>query len=203
MNTISIDKRIRLLACLTILASLSLSSSVGCKGADLNGYTRFTVKEGLALFSFEYPTFFLKPRLDRSHEPAYDHVGSLGASIPPEQGIEFLFIYIRSPSDSFPDSSTKLDSDLKEQFETLRDFRLLERSPIDVSGSRGELITFTYYGLTILLEQGGPEIGTSYVAYFDHDGLIWEIIITADEDGAKDAKTHIEHILETFKIFGK
>lgn len=200
MHIISIKKRIRIIASLIALLGLLLSSTISCRGVDLNGYTRFKVREGLASFSFEYPTFFLQPRLDRSHEPAYNHIGSLGTAIPPEQGIEFLSIYVRSPSDSFPDSSMKLDHDLKELSETLNDFKLLERLPIDISGSQGELFAFSYYGLTLLLEQESPKIGTSYIAYFDHGGLIWEVHLTADEDGAKIVETHFEHILETFEI---
>jgi hypothetical protein len=166
-------------------------SPMGCNASNRSEYATFSVNEGPASFSFEYPSFFQKPLVTTTY-PGVDIRVWTGAPAL----FEILDIRIFSASDSYPDSSTMLEDDLKIH-QKLSDFRLLERSAINVSGIPGELIAYSHTGGTELTDNW-----TSFEAYFDHGEFIWKVSVDIgeDEDGAKDAKAHLEHVLETFKI---
>lgn len=92
-----------------------------------------------------------------------------------------------------------LDYELS-RVEELQDFELLERSPMTIAGTHGERIIFSYYGYHSSMESEA-ETGTAYKAYFDSEGLIWRVVMIADEYAtAERAEAHFEHVLETFKI---
>jgi hypothetical protein len=192
-------RKIVILARVSLVVILLLSIVEGCKKLDESGYLRFDVKEGLASFSFEYPSFFIEPIIDRISEPTYTAVKSMGTP-PDEVGIEFLFLFVYRVSDLYPDSTAMLEEDLRRSQEILSDFRLLERSPITVLGNRGELITISYGGFTVFNATRQPETGTAHIAYFDHGGFVWEVELIADENTKALAKTHLMHILDSFKI---
>lgn len=182
---------------LLLFLTISLSATTGCRRGETSEYKEFTVSEGPASFSFEYPAFFLKPTVERSSETGYPFVSSVGANDQP--GIEFLFIDVFQSSNASPNSTAMLDRDLREHWTKLADFRLLERYPTSVSGYPGEVIAFAYSGLTVVSELT-PVNGVSYKAYFDNSGFIWKVGVTADEPGGTPAETHFKHILETFRF---
>lgn len=191
-------KRIPLVSLLLILISSSVIM-INCSCNDKTGYKEFTVSEGLAPFSFEYPAFYLKPRIDRSLEPHSTEVKTSGVIQPRVNGVEALFITIFQVSDTYPNALAMLDYDLS-CAEEHQDFQLLEHSPITVAGIQGERIIYSYsiYPSPADFE---TETWTACKAYFDSEGLIWRVVILADEYAAAErARDDFEHILETFQI---
>lgn len=195
---------------LLTLIGIFLMSPIGCKSSNqsLSEFTRFTVSEGLASFSFEYSTTFLKPSVVTNYELGKISKTEVSTyTSPSSPGLELLIITIYS-SVFFPHSSTMLERDL-EGFQELNDFILLERSDIHVSGSQGELIAFTYSGYAYLMDNhlltsieptDISDIGTSYDAYFDYGEFIWGVRLISDNEGAEFARAHILHVLETFEF---
>lgn len=185
---------------LTLISALLLPT--GCKGSSPGEYTKFTRKEGPASFSFEYPSTFSKPTVDTANLNVWIRVSTSGVPPESERGYESIYMDVYF-ANSAPNSSAKLERDLI-GYQELRGFRLLDRKSINVAGSSGELIVFSYNGFATLIPVVRPldmsDIGTAYFAYFDHGGFIWKVRLIADEDGTKYAKVHFQHILKTFEF---
>ncbi len=181
---------------LTLLLIASSAIMISCSCNDTTGYKEFIVSEGLAPFSFEYPAVCREPRIDRSLEPHSTVVDTSGVIQPRVNGAVFLIISVFQVSDSFPNAQAMLDSELS-RAEGHREFQLLERSPVNMAGIQGERVIYSYFGFYY----NDPETGTAYEAYFDSEGLIWEVVMLADEYAAAErARADFEHLLETFQI---
>jgi len=175
------------------------SINISCKSDETTGYKEFVVNEGLAQFSFEYPAFFSDPYLDRSQEPQSTVVKTGDTAIEPGKGVESLYVFVFSPSDSFADAKARLESE-HDSISGFPDFKLLDRSTTTVTGIQVELISYSYglFWVDVHKEAG---IGTAYEAYFDYQGFIWQIELIVDEYAVEQAKVHFDHVLETFEIF--
>ena len=78
-------------------------------------------------------------------------------------------------------------------------FQLLERRPVTISGVEGELSAFVEEWV-VLAARDTPKLRYVRWAYFDYDGLVWEIEAEAEEELAEQVRVDFEHVLETFKI---
>lgn len=77
-------------------------------------------------------------------------------------------------------------------------FKLMERSPVMVSGIEGEMIVYeTDWSLF------GTKLQYVRMVLFDYDGLIWRITGKAEMELVDQMKADFDHVLETFKILGK
>jgi len=197
-------KRVYLAFCiiLVLLTLILIASSVimmSCSRNETTGFKEFVVSEGLASFSFEYPAFCYVPYVDRSREPHYTEVKTGGVIQPGVGGDEHLFIRILQTGNSFENAEAMLEDNLA-RAEEHQDFQLLERSSVNISGIQGEQIIYSYFGYHSTWESEA-ETGTAYKAYFDYEGLIWRVVMLADEYAAAErARADFEHVLETFQV---
>jgi hypothetical protein len=157
---------------LVLIIFLCFFVTISCKENQKSEYTRFIVNEGSISFSFEYPASFSKPYVDTSLVPESIIVDTYGLIEPGIDGSESLSFTISQISETFSNSTSMLEYDLK-QAEEHRDFRLLERSLVTVDGNQGERVIYTFSGYYQTMESE-PEIGTVYKTYFEHNDLIWK-----------------------------
>jgi hypothetical protein len=213
---------------------IALAMSVGCAkptsstiDAINENYNKFTLREGDARFSFEYPTNY-------EEMVTYLHVGdetpayvfgrytavSFDRSIVEEnQLLERSYLHVAAREASSLDNSdakAALEDEIA-KFATSknnRDFEIIDRSPVTIAGVVGERVEFSYcqFQSDPFIEYEGPYVElpiTSIVRYvcFDHDGFVWSIFLESwpiflesTEGLAEEDGVHFEHILETFTI---
>lgn len=187
---------------LFLLVLLILLSSVfiftGC-----SGYTRFTLREGDAHFTFEYP---------KDYDEKYVSIVSIFTrmtfcrSLLEEDWIDSWFRVRVSKVgwwSSYPDAKATLEADILWSADTFEDYQILERSPVSVAGVEGEQVISSYTAehddphADYFMKEG---LTVNRDIYFDHNGFIWEITMMSIEEMAEADEAVWEHILKTFKI---
>ena len=206
---------------LTALAVLCLLALMLSSCGD---YKRYTMHDGLAEFSFEYPAYYLRPALLEYPleyrvsygNPAVDEAGiefatmvktGYGYSVGNDFHVETLSVDVYSTNAFIQDSKDLIEFHL-DFYETdpfidffIRDVRLLDRVPVTVAGFQGERIVYSYSRIPGTLRAEGPRYPSiAHEVSFDANGLVWSIISRADIEGAEKAEAGFEHLLETLKI---
>jgi len=183
-----------------ILFTIGFSS---CSGSSGKSYKIFRVSHAVADFSFEYPISYPIPYVDRE----FVKLTSLSTQR------NTFDLYTRSTisitvmeSDYYtPDSVTQLEDHLGYIKHGLNDnsFMLLERSPVSVSGILGEQVSYTFNAWTGLVDSSGNDQkvpSVSYEAYFEKNGLLWNISINGNPNMTDDIKNDFLHIIQTFQF---
>ena len=184
-----------------LILFIIIISLIGC-----SKYNHFSLTEGIAHFSFEYPSsYYLEST--RLEEKPWDYTRIRLLS----KDEEFPLAHLAQIIVDIENISTRY-SNIDEEIEQLiswatsqgyRDFCLLERFDVEIAGVEGKGITYSY---SSRLESTGvgfrdviPPAITRNI-YFEYNDKIWYISITASEDYAETAKADFEHIIETFKF---
>ncbi len=164
-------------------------------------YQTFTIKRGIAHFSFEYPARYGGKQVEVRNDPESKYT-SVGLSWgPPER------LWRASNIDIFVQGhdSANAEADLERLLSiesNMLDFKLIQRYSVTVSGVEGYGI---YYSKTE--PPGGgygpPGVPRPYISRaicFDYGGLIWSIWFQYDEATKDLGEAAYEHVIKTFKI---
>jgi len=186
---------------LVILSTLMLTLP-GC----LSPYRTFSYTQGVAHFKFEYPRDLEK--VDVSRTDKYSGVYFTREIV--KDGWFDMDLYILVDKAPELDARSRLEKDITRLEEALKVSKVLERSPVVISGISGELVVSTYdlYSHRIPwpdpVFKGAPQgpelIEISREVYFDNNGFAWYIRMTSTEEVAEEAKADFEHVINTFKI---
>lgn len=190
---------------MTAMILISVVMSSGC-----SSYKRFTLREGDAHFSFEYPG---------NYEEVLTHVYSGWAAVSFDHElveedwiIESSYLRVdvyEAGRRGNPDAEAALESAITRiaTEEYYSDFEILERSSVSIAGVKGEQCTLSYCyreEIPATDDEGPflklPALMTVRCVYFDYNGFIWEIWLRSTEGFAEEDKAHFEHIIETFEI---
>ncbi len=79
-------------------------------------------------------------------------------------------------------------------------FKLLEHSPVTVSGMEGEIIVYLVDKLMPIPVEDGKNLEYVRAVYFDYDDLTWEITAKCNQEIKDQVKADFDHIIETFQI---
>jgi hypothetical protein len=194
------------LAFLIAMVFTLVAITPGCD-SSMEGYRTFTFDK-VAHFSFEYPAHYRKYS---AHATVEDRTISIWFhdKVPPKGSTYgYIHIFVEGASDSYPDAAAALEHTLSGfvepgPYDEEEPQRLLERSSLTIAGIPAELIVYSYGYDRIWGESPGSVailIRIAREVYFDHNGLIWNIVIESDEDRADVAEGDFEHLLETFQI---
>jgi len=165
-----------------------------------NDYKIFTMKEGVAKFTFEYLDKYELGSVNKNqtgtdvflHGPyvgeAPDFTGVFISVSKPEAGQIGYRYYL--------EDLIRIDSGQSE-------FKILERFPVVIDGKSGEEVSFYYmnYRLNEQLIRGIPP--APFIVrrvMFWHDNLLWWLETRGLESSAESDKADFEHIINTFKI---
>jgi hypothetical protein len=169
----------------------------GCSG---DGYQKTVETKRGIRFSFEFPESYQDPA------PEWDDDWSVYLYREVKEGnIEDtdtrFTIMIFDPGREIPESKSKLEQRIEDysQSPSGHEFELIERSDVEVSGVRGELVvyTFRYLGSFEILESNLSIVRS---VYLDYKSKIWNIEIVSHPEVAEQAKQEFEHIIESFKF---
>ena len=190
----------KLMVVMTLLV-VSLAP-VACAAKEQGAYKKLVLREGIAHFSFEYPSTYDEPTV--SPTGRFTSVVS-GRKLTGANGNDpVLDIYVTEGGDLRPDAKTSLEKALNRyETEIFKDFKLIERSSITVLGVRTEQIVYTYsggYPGTGISDRGIPAPFMGREVFFDYNGMVWNITISSLLEESETARADFEHILQTFKI---
>jgi hypothetical protein len=196
-----------------LIASCAISRS---------GYRTITINNEICHYSIECSRYYKKvgPYIDRTPEPNWISLQLLAPTkkeraeiIQPSDGkIETVIArYIPASitiftvvADGVPymvdTSRERLELTLEKE-ENWRNFKLLERSAVVVSGVEGEMIVYLTDKLGMFnAGENTKNLEYGKVIYFDHNGLIWEMKASCDQNMSEQVKADFDHIIQTFKI---
>ena len=188
---------------LSFLLIISGVISVSCTPCN-DGYKQYHIEKGIVNFSFDYPC-------------SYDEVGL-------EVDDDFTLITLNGPYHKDLEDFTLIsifvvDSDdpdfLKPErrlnnaislYETFLDYRLIERSSVNVAGIEGQQILYFYnkerpeIGDAGYIPGAGPAPTIAREIYFIDKGRLWNITIFSNDSTSEADMADFEHMLETFTI---
>ncbi len=205
-----------------IVGLLLLPIAIGGCNVSREGYRNLTVKNELVHYSVEYPASYDRagPRVDYQSgpltsvtflapqkridivvpSPVENEVKTVSAEYVPAS-IKILVWEPYGPPNT-PNSSSEYVENILSRGARLEYFRLLERSPITVSGIPGEMIYFVDEWGLLAPKDEGVKLKFTRVVYFDCDGLIWRIDSEAEEEMLDEVNAYFDYVLQTFKILG-
>jgi hypothetical protein len=198
-------KRAYLAFCIAMVFAL-VAITPGCE-SSMEGYRTFTSNK-VVHFSFEYPAHYKKYSAHATVENRTIFIGFVD-KVPSKGATDgYITIYVEGVGITYPDAAAALEHTLSGfvepgPYDEEEPQRLLERSSLTIAGIPAELIVYSYGYDRIWGESPGSVailIRIAREVYFDHNGLIWNIVIESDEDRADVAEGDFEHLLETFQI---
>ena len=196
-------------------AMILISVVISCSNSDhsstpsYTNCTRFTLSEGDAHFSFEYPRDY-EERVTHV-DPGWTMMYSARELVEEDWVIESSLLMVDVYEAGLlgnPDAEAALESEITRiaTHEHYIDFEILDRSSVSIAGVKGEQCVFSYYypEKAPSFDEGPilklPATIIVRCVYFDHNGYIWGIRLSSTEGLAGEDEAHFEHILETFKI---
>jgi hypothetical protein len=175
-------------------------------------YNKFSLTEGIAHFSFEYPSSYYV-EFTRLEERPWDYTMVRLLTLNPESeyGIEYyhdavILINVEDTGYSYSSIEDAIEKSIS--WWTSRgydDFHLIERSTVKIAGVQGGKLVYAFnsYHRMDATEFGTHSVKTPAITrriFFEHEGKIWLISSTAYESYAETAKADFEHVIKTFKI---
>ena len=175
---------------------------IGCTPCK-DGYKQTTLDNSIARFSFEYPCDW-EYRVLKFPLSSYAHFGVEAPRLKRDKSHIVSTYWYLDFSRAFPASpilgnaKVALDNELS-RWEDEPDFKVLERTEVNISGVPAEKVVFTF-------KYHPTYIGTGYHAeeseyrimreiFFDYNGFIWQIVADSNIDVAEAHKVHFEHLL--------
>ena len=216
----NMERKIRFLSIIPALFFImSTWLFVGCD-IPSSEFRKTTISNELGKYSFEYPSHYKKEIWDNlEFEIPYTHLVLEGPIenenvevFDPEtgkinvvtgmRGTSVIYIDISNYKIYFGESHSaadKIESVLEDEAKWTN-YKLLERSPITVSGVEGELVIYLVDKLMPIPVEDGSNLWYVCAAYFDHNNLTWEIKAKCNEDIQDQVKAEFDHIIKTFEI---
>jgi hypothetical protein len=196
MRTMS-NRKVLSFISIVLLLSMFLT---GCRN-----YKSFSLTEGIGHFSFEYsPRYSLK--IMRTEGINTDETQVVfETAIKSVQDIDAeIVVHIEKAGDIYKSSLELLDSIIKNLDRGFKGCEFKERFMKNIRGIQGEEIIFTFNGYILEDVPSNLDLvstpATTKIMAFDHDGLIWYILMTSHDSYLSQAESDFDHILETFNI---
>ncbi|MFC2035816.1 hypothetical protein ACFLUJ_06825 [Chloroflexota bacterium] len=172
------------------------------------GNRTFTLREGIGHFSFKYPSRY-EPEIVRTETGPLGpetyvvlFTSTTGHAIVEYHDAEIL-VHIGNIEARGRNSEEAAEFNIS-YWSRDEDFRLIERSSIEVAGIRGEQIVYSYVNeFTPHVSLGMHSVNKPAIrrgVFFDYNGQSWSISVTGHESIDDIVKKDYNHILETFKI---
>jgi hypothetical protein len=182
---------------IVLLLSMFLT---GCRN-----YKSFSLTEGIGHFSFEYSPRFTQETLRT------EGVNRAETHVLLETAVEYyphisaeVVIHIEMAGDRYRNSSELLDLFISDFDRDYDGCKLVKRSEKYIHGIQGEELIYSFDEYNMDSIPPGSHIvstpATTKIMAFDHDGLIWYILLTSHESYLSQAESDFDHILETFNI---
>jgi len=190
---------------LLLILSL-LVNIIGISGLGCSDYRTFTLREGIAHLSFQYPSRYEldSVNLGNIYLGASTDIFFFTAPLKaPDLHDAMIEIYVSNPYEKWSNSDESIASYLS-FWSRDEGFQLMERSSVTVAGVQGTQIV--YYRTSHLAEPtnpGIPMVRTPVIVrkvFFDYKNQIWRISVMGHESLADIINADFEHIVQTFKI---
>jgi hypothetical protein len=175
-----------LIICIAVLV-------IGC----MSGYKGATVTKSGLRFLFEYPTSYSDYEYSLNNE---DDMVILFRYLPntkPQTADRVIRINTWITTTNQPNARAFLKDYLKDIPRLCEGFKLIEQSPIKISGIYGEMIKYSGR-----MEVAGlnTEYFQAWDAYLDYKGQIITIAVYSDNTVENEAKKDFDHLLKSFKF---
>lgn len=167
-------------------------------------YKKLAIEEGIARLSFEYPSNWNIPLIETRHD--YTNFIVYAPWLKRDDDFipsTFWHFFAQPADEEWPNAMTALEDDLS-FWKAELDFKVMERSKIEIGGVEGEQVVFSYRYRRVdpttrrFTEESEPVIQRNI--YFDRGGIVWNIREESNLEVAKVHNVYFEHMLETFKI---
>jgi hypothetical protein len=167
-------------------------------------YKTFTIYEGIAHFSFQYPSYYEIARIGVGTNTITDVI--LGSPAPEEykdvtgghpqeeDDLPSIFIQVRESSDTWPSAEQCLEKDLRTLQNTFDVFDIRSQKKITLFDIQADQITY------LCKDNDWPYSEVRTEVYFDYGELVWIISIFSPERFSQDYVSVFNHILKTFRI---
>jgi hypothetical protein len=188
-----------------ILIGITLTVMLVFAGCD--SYRRLVFTNVFSDSSFEYPASHHVVSEDNGQESSVPSVfiALIQNKVPQDQ---YIIVNVRQVTELFPSYTALLEYnlDFAQRSQDDNEFTVLNREKVTIDGAEGEILTYSYSRHSepeiengqIIRPKGIPAI--SYNAYFENDGLLWNIELVAIEKRAQQAEEDFQHILLSFKF---
>ena len=206
---------------LVFIACTGLACSTdGYSTKELDGYTQITVKNDLGSYSLEYPSHY-RESIGEDTEfwvpYAYLHLDGPVANqtadvfdpdtgeiqtVVGQRGSSYINVEISNFTLGYGEVFTATAA-LERRLEgesTWKSFKLLERSPVTISGVEGELVVYLNNQLMPLPVEDENSLEYVCSVFFNHNELTWEITATSFESLQVQVRADFDHVISTFKL---
>lgn len=197
-------KRRQLVLFLTLCCVATLLG--GC-GNLHDGYRELQITRGLAHFSFEYPAGWKVA--DRQIDSTHTFLRILAPSLHRTEELSYTvestsyWIWVEKAGENFADLNAVYQDGLA-RYRSQLDFTLVSETSVLVSGISARQAQLTYAVAQMPRYQGGhgglPEPTEVTLIAVEHNGLIWDIELSSNQEVAAAHRTYIDHMLATTKI---
>jgi len=192
-----------------LVAVILLALAASCISCTSPGYEKFTLREGISHFSFEYPENY-EERLVRTEseytDVKFQHYLSGDFISGDDRTDSLLGVSISEEGrlDIWASAEIALEWTVSYLREAYEDFQVLKRSEININGVKGEMLVCSYTPTEAPEDYDpfwwGPSLLLRRHVYFDYDGFIWEIWMVSHENRAEADEPVWEHLIGTFRI---
>ena len=182
-----------------IMLAIMLVAFMSC---GTPGYKKYTLREGIAHFSLEYPEGYENVLASTQfgyvdvvfHQslPEYDYIDS---------SISVVIHTVAAISELYENAKAAIEWSISHLSGYFPDYQVLERKEINIDGVPAELLVGSFTMAEVPEDDvwnTGRKLDRQ--VYFDYDGCIWHISMTSDEENAEADEAVWEHLLETFTI---
>ncbi len=184
-----------LISCLTLLL-LIISA---CSSTDT---TDFSLKEGIAKFSMQYPSDYRITHIDITNDAAVQYTAIMLRSIQASAGSIAEFSIHVWPVDEVTSSSTIMDDTLYQASSLFPDYSLVNRAARMIGGIESQEARFSWIAVA---EDSAPSdvpdiAAVSTIICFRYNNLAWQIHLAMDADSQSQADEMLSGILDSFHI---
>jgi len=183
-------------------------------------YSRIEIENELGSYSFEYPKNYRQEIRDNlEYNPPYAYLILVGPTMVEKAEVmdpgtgriktvtgkrvaSSITVTISKYKNYFGETYSAVDriESLLEDEAKWEHFKLIERSPLTISGSQGELVVYLVDKLMPIPREDGKNLEYVRAVFFDYNKLTWEIEAKCNEDIQERVKADFDHIIDTFKI---
>lgn len=167
--------------------------------SDSTGYRKISVTFNKTIhYSFEYPeSYYDIGSTYRSEESQSIIIDHFKPDVSPNEADKSIYISPGIQTPNYPNAKSCLDHLVSGLKEWDRQFELLSRSSIRVSGIKSEMIVFLNTYPEEPINKGSTQ---TWQTYIDYEGYSWEIAIMSDPKLAKEAEAEFKHLIKSFRF---
>jgi len=194
---VTMSKKWLLIITAVLLMLSCLIALTACEGTAA-GYNKYTQRKGIAHFSFECPESYEKS----SYYLDSDHTSILHARHHNDGYLDswFRVRVFEAGWGDYSDATDLLEKNNQRLGDSHEDYQILDRSSVSIDGVNGKKLISSYTPDTYESDLKESTLLINRKVYFDHNGLIWEIMMISIEEVAEADEPGWEHLLETFRI---